>query len=171
MLKYSTKLLFLSLLMALAVPPAVFAQLRVITGKVTSSDDGTALSGASVTLKGTTNSTATDANGNFRLSDVPQSGGILVFSSIGFQTQEVPIGGQNTVNVSLSTDATELSEVVVTSLGIERSRKSLGFAVQSVGAKELTEVKQPNIVSALQGQVAGVQTRTQVVARAWGQGL
>jgi len=143
--------------MALAVPPAVFAQLRVITGKVTSSDDGTALSGASVTLKGTTNSTATDANGNFRLSDVPQSGGILVFSSIGFQTQEVPIGGQNTVNVSLSTDATELSEVVVTSLGIERSRKSLGFAVQSVGAKELTEVKQPNIVSALQGQVAGVQ--------------
>ncbi len=157
MLKYSTKLLFFALITALAIPPAVFAQVRVITGKVTSSEDGTALTGASVTLKGTTNSAATDANGNYRLTDVPQSGGILVFSFIGFQTHEVPIGGQNTVDISLSPDATQLSEVVVTSLGIERSRKSLGFAVQSVGAKELTEVKQPNVVSALQGQVAGVQ--------------
>lgn len=157
MLKHSTKLLFLVALMVLIVPPHVLAQVRVITGKVTSSDDGAALSGASVMLKGTTNSTATDADGNYRLTNVPQTGGTLVFTFIGYQTQEIAIGGQNTVNAMLSPDATELSEVVVTSLGITRSRKSLGFAVQSVGAKELTEAKQPNIVSALQGQVAGVQ--------------
>lgn len=156
MLKYSTKLL-LVLFIALILPFGVFAQARTITGKVTSSDDGTALPGASVVLKGTTNGALTDANGNFSLSGIPASGGTLVFTFIGYQAHEETIGDRSVVNVSLLADATQLSEVVVTSLGIERSRKSLGYAVQSVGAKELTEVKQPNIVSALQGQVAGVQ--------------
>ncbi len=156
MLKYSTKLL-LVLFIALNIPSGVFAQVRVITGKVTSSDDGTTLPGTSVVLKGTTNGTTTDANGNYSLSGIPASGGTLVFSFIGYETYEAPIGNSSVMEVSLSPDANQLSEVVVTSLGIERKRQSLGYSVQSVGAKELTEVKQPNIVSALQGQVAGVQ--------------
>lgn len=156
MLKYSTKLL-LVLFIALAIPPGLFAQVRTITGKVITSDDGAALPGTSVVLKGTTNGTLTDANGNYSLSGIPASGGTLVFTFLGYETSEVSIGDRSVVDVTLSPDATQLSEVVVTSFGIERSRKSLGYAVQSVGAKELTEMKQPNIVSALQGQVAGVQ--------------
>lgn len=156
MLKYSTKLL-LVLFIALTIPIGVFAQVRSIKGKVTSSEDGTALPGTSVVLKGTTNGTTADANGNYSLSGIPASGGILVFSFLGYETQEATIGGRSILDVSLSPDANQLSEVVVTSLGIERKKQSLGYAVQSVGAKELTEVKQPNVVSALQGQVAGVQ--------------
>ncbi len=156
MLKYSTKLL-LVLLIALTVPPGVFAQVRSIQGKVTSSDDGLPLPGTSVVLKGTSNGTTTNADGNYTLGNIPTTGGILVFSFLGYETYEVSIGDRSILNVSLSPDANQLSEVVVTSLGIERKRQSLGYAVQSVGAKELTEVKQPNIVSALQGQVAGVQ--------------
>jgi TonB-linked SusC/RagA family outer membrane protein len=80
-----------------------------------------------------------------------------VFSFIGYKTTEVDIGARSEVNVQLVTDVTQLSEVVVTSFGIEKSKQSLGYSVQTVGAKELTEVRQPNLVSALQGQVAGVQ--------------
>lgn len=156
MLKYSTRIL-LVLLIALAIPPGAFAQSRTVTGKVTGSDDSQALPGVSVMLKGTTNGTITDANGAYSLSGIPASGGTLVFTSIGYETQEASIGDRSILNVTMSADATQLSEVVVTSLGIERSRASLGYSVQSVGASQLTEVKQPNIVSALQGQVSGVQ--------------
>lgn len=156
MLKYSTRIL-LVLLIALAIPPGAFAQVRTVTGKVTGSDDSQALPGVSVMLKGTTNGTITDANGAYSLSGIPASGGTLVFTSIGYETQEASIGDRSILNVTMSADATQLSEVVVTSLGIERSRASLGYSVQSVGANQLTEVKQPNIVSALQGQVSGVQ--------------
>lgn len=156
MLKYSTRIL-LVLLIALAIPLGAFAQSRTVTGKVTGSDDSQALPGVSVMLKGTTNGTITDANGAYSLSGIPASGGTLVFTSIGYETQEASIGDRSILNVTMSADATQLSEVVVTSLGIERSRASLGYSVQSVGASQLTEVKQPNIVSALQGQVSGVQ--------------
>ncbi|MBX2967345.1 MAG: SusC/RagA family TonB-linked outer membrane protein [Cyclobacteriaceae bacterium] len=134
-----------------------YAQERTVSGKVTSSDDGSPLPGVNVVVKGTANGTATDVNGNYTLSGIPASGGSLIFSFIGLQTSEVVIGDRSVVDVALSLDVTQLSEVVVTSFGIEKTKQSLGYAVQSVGGKELTEVRQPNIVSALQGQVAGVQ--------------
>jgi TonB-linked SusC/RagA family outer membrane protein len=132
------------------------AQERTVTGKVSSADDGSSLPGVNVILKGTSTGVVTDAQGNYSI-PVSSSGGTLIFSFIGFQTQEVEIGARSEINVQMNVDVTQLSEVVVTSFGIEKSKQSLGYAVQSVGAKELTEVRQPNIISALQGQVAGVQ--------------
>lgn len=135
---------------------SVFAQERVVTGKVTSAEDGAPIPGVNVILKGTSTGVVSDAQGNYSI-QVGGSAGTLIFSFIGFQTQEVEIGARTEINVQLSVDVTQLSEVVVTSFGIEKSKQSLGYAVQSVGSKELVEVRQPNIVSALQGQVAGVQ--------------
>src|SRR5690606_36144724 len=135
---------------------SVFAQERVVTGKVTSAEDGAPIPGVNVILKGTSTGVVSDAQGNYSI-QVGGSAGTLIFSFIGFQTQEVEIGARTEINVQLSVDVTQLSEVVVTSFGIEKSKQSLGYAVQSVGSKELVEVRQPSIVSALQGQVAGVQ--------------
>ncbi|MCW5909595.1 MAG: SusC/RagA family TonB-linked outer membrane protein [Cyclobacteriaceae bacterium] len=133
-----------------------FAQERIVRGKVTSAEDDSAIPGANIILKGTSTGAVTDGSGNYSIS-LPQGGGTLIFSFIGFQGQEVEVGTRTEINVRLNVDVTQLSEVVVTSFGIEKSKQSLGYAVQSVGGKELTEVRQPNIVSALQGQVAGVQ--------------
>src|SRR5688572_15296813 len=93
------------------VAGSVLAQERVVSGKVTSTEDGSALPGVNVVLKGTTNGTVTDADGNYKL-NVPATGGILVLSFIGLQTQEVPIGEQSVVNAALALDVQQLSEVV-----------------------------------------------------------
>src|SRR6478735_7320664 len=89
-----------------------WAQERVVTGRVTSKDDGSALPGVNVVLKGTSNGTVTDTDGNFRLS-VPGSGGTLTFSFIGLQTQDVEIGAKSTIDIGMETDVKQLSEVVV----------------------------------------------------------
>ncbi|HRG10255.1 MAG TPA: TonB-dependent receptor plug domain-containing protein, partial [Cyclobacteriaceae bacterium] len=146
---------FLSaLLMVIALNS--FAQERIVRGKVTSAEDDSGIPGANVMVKGTSIGAVTDGSGNYSIS-LPDNVGTLIFSFIGFQTQEVEVGARTEINVKLNVDVTQLSEVVVTSFGIEKSKQSLGYAVQSVGAKELAEARQPNIVSALQGQVAGVQ--------------
>src|SRR5690606_23462609 len=100
----------------LALGSSVWAQERTVSGRVTSADDGSPLPGVNVILKGTSNGTATDADGNYRLSGIPASGGALIFSFIGLQTIEVEIGDRATVDVALSLDVTQLSEVVVTAL-------------------------------------------------------
>src|SRR4026209_36888 len=100
------------------------AQDHTITGRVTSADDGSAIPGVSVLLKGTSIGTATDADGKYSIS-VPASGGSLIFSFIGLQAQEVVIGERTVVDVSLSLDITQLSEVVVVAQGIARDKKAL----------------------------------------------
>ena len=102
--RYLTVLLMLITTMA-------WAQSRTVTGKVTSSDDGTGLPGVNVVEKGTNNGTATDVDGNFSLS-VPSTA-TLVFTFVGYTTQEVAVGNQTSVSVSLASDVTSLSEVVV----------------------------------------------------------
>src|SRR6478736_5801200 len=94
---------------------SVWAQDRVVTGKVTSTDDGSALPGVNVVVKGSTNGTVTDAEGNFKLT-VPADGGSLVFSFIGLQTSEVTVGDRSVVDVQLGLDVRQLSEIVVTGL-------------------------------------------------------
>src|SRR5688572_31709720 len=86
------------------------AQTRV-TGKVTSGEDGTGLPGVSILEKGTTNGTVTDVEGNYSISTGPTA--TLVFSFVGFTTQEVAVANQSSISVTLATDATTLSEVVV----------------------------------------------------------
>ncbi|MFY7918640.1 MAG: SusC/RagA family TonB-linked outer membrane protein, partial [Chryseotalea sp.] len=134
----------------------VYAQERIVTGRVTSTEDGTPLPGVNVVVKGTTNGTVTDADGNYRIS-VPNSTSALVYSFIGLKTSEVVVGERNVVDVSLALDVTQLSEVVVTALGIERESKTLGFSVKEVKAEELTVGRTTNVVNALSAKVAGVR--------------
>lgn len=134
----------------------VNAQERTVNGRVTSAEDGSPLPGVNVILKGTSIGTATDADGNFRLS-YTGTGSSLIFSFIGLESKEVPIGDQNVINVSLTLDVTQLSEVVVTALGLERDQKTLGFSVKQVNNQELTTGRTTNVVNALSGKVAGVR--------------
>lgn len=131
-------------------------QQTTITGTVTSAADQSPLPGVSVVLKGTQTGTVTDAQGRFSI-DISTPPAVLVFSFIGYRTTEIDAEGRSVVNVSLEADVTELEEVVVTSFGIEQEKRSLGFSAQAVSGENLIQMRQPNVVSALQGQVAGVQ--------------
>ena len=126
-----------------------------VNGKVTSADDNSALPGVNVYLKGTQTGTITDTEGNYTLS-VADENGILVFSYIGYTTQEVAIGGKTSINVNLQPSLESLQEVVVTALGIEREQKSLGYSVGKVDGSSITTVAQENLLSGMQGKIAGV---------------
>ena len=134
---------------------SALAQERTVSGKVTSSEDGSPLPGVNVVIKGTTNGTVTDADGNYKLS-LPSNGGALVFSFIGLQTQEIAIGDRQVVDVSLSLDVQQLSEVVVTAVGIERERKALGYSVATVSSDNLAQRSEPDPLRALSGKMPGV---------------
>src|SRR5688572_22035243 len=112
-------------LVTLLLLASVSAYAQTVTGKVTSAADGAPIPGASVLIKGTSIGTATDTGGNFTLDVTGAPNSVFVISFIGFLTQEVPVSNQTTVNVSLQEDATQLSEVVVTALGIEKDAKTL----------------------------------------------
>lgn len=147
------KIIFL-VFMALFQISAAVAQERTVTGQVRAAD-GLTLPGVNVIVKGTNQGTVTDMDGRYSLS-VAQ-GATLVFSSLGFGNREVLVGNQTEINLTLQEDLEGLDEVVVTSFGIEQSKKSLGYSVQEIGAEDIAQTNQQNVVSALQGQVAGVQ--------------
>jgi TonB-linked SusC/RagA family outer membrane protein len=134
---------------------SLYAQQRTITGKVTSGDDGSTLPGVNVVVKGTTNGTVTDSNGQYSLT-VASSDGSLVFSFIGFTTQEAAIGDRSVIDMSLSTDVTQLSEVVVTALGIEVSKDRLGSATSKVSGNAVKNSGEANLINGLAGKAAGV---------------
>lgn len=142
------------LLCVLFALPAL-AQDRTVTGKVTSADDGSTLPGVSIQLKGTNRGTTTDSDGNYSLPNVPVNAR-LVFSFIGTATQEIEVGAQTTINVQLKSDASQLTEVVVTAQGIERDRRSLGYSTQDVRGDAIAQRSEPNVLNALQGKLAGV---------------
>ncbi len=133
-----------------------FAQENTISGTVTSADDGSAVPGVNVLVKGTNQGTITDFDGQYRLS-ANADAQTLIFSFVGFATSEVDIAGRSTIDVSLQPSAEELSEVVVTALGVEREKKALGYAIQEVDGSEITEAREVNLVNSLAGKVAGVQ--------------
>jgi len=137
----------------------LLSQTRTITGTVTSATEGEGvLPGVTVTVKGTTTGTITDLNGKFSLS-VPQNAVTLVFSYIGMKKQEVPVTGQNEINVVMESDVLGLDEVVVTALGISREKKSLGYSVQEVKGDNISKTKESNFVNSLSGKVSGVQIK------------
>jgi TonB-linked SusC/RagA family outer membrane protein len=131
------------------------AQERTVTGRVTSSEDGSSLPGVNVVIKGTTNGTVTDSDGNFSLS-VTGTDQSLVFSFIGLASQEVPIGARTTVDVQLTLDVTQLSEVVVTAQGIAQEKKALGYAVASVGESQIASRPVNDVGRILMGKIPGV---------------
>jgi TonB-linked SusC/RagA family outer membrane protein len=134
---------------------SVWAQDRVVTGKVTSADDGSALPGVNVVLKGTTNGTVTDANGDYKIS-VPGSGGILVYSFIGMSTQEEDIGARSVVDLPMKTDVRQLQEVVVNAIGETRERDKLGVASASVGGASVVQSGEANLINGMAGKATGL---------------
>lgn len=131
-----------------------YGQDRTVTGKVTDAADGSQLPGVNVLLKGSTSGTVTDATGNYSL-QIPSTGGVLVFSFIGLTTQEIEIGNQTQINVTMEVDATTLSEVIVTAYGVSKKTSFTGSAVQ-VNAEAIEGRAITNVSAALEG-VAGVQ--------------
>lgn len=138
---------------------SALAQNRSISGTVTSEEDGLSMPGVTIQVTGTTTGTQTDANGNYTLS-VPATAKTLEFSFIGFTKQTVTIGSRTTINVSLVTDAQQLGEVVVTALGVQRSERSVGYAVSKVNPEAVLQISEPDMLKGLQGKVAGVDIRT-----------
>jgi TonB-linked SusC/RagA family outer membrane protein len=151
------RILLVCLTAVLAFASSVaWAQERTVTGRITSSEDGSPLPGVNVVLKGTTNGTVTDVSGAYTLK-VPTEGGVLVFTFIGLTSQEVEIGSRASVDVAMSQDTQQLSEVVVTALGESASKKSVGYAVQDIKSEELLKARESNVVNSLSGKIAGVQ--------------
>jgi TonB-linked SusC/RagA family outer membrane protein len=146
---------FLLLCFSFVFVISVWAQERVVSGKVTSAEDGSALPGVNVVLKGTTNGTVTDASGNFSLS-IPASGGTLSFSFIGFATQDALVGERTIIDVRLGADVTQLGEVVVTGQGFARDKKALGYAVSAVGSDQLSARPVNDVSRVLTGKIPGV---------------
>ncbi|WP_373521779.1 SusC/RagA family TonB-linked outer membrane protein [Aquiflexum sp.] len=149
------KKVLLCFVLSLFTAISVMAQSRTVTGKVTSTDDPDGIPGANILIKGTALGTVTDLDGNFSL-EVPSGSNILVFSFVGYNTQEILLEGRSIVNVILQADFRALSEVVVTSQGIERDERSLGYSLQSIKGDALSQRSEPNVLNALQGKVAGV---------------
>lgn len=132
----------------------VNAQEKTITGTVTSKTDGSILPGVSVIIKGTKKGTETDFDGNYSIK--ASTGDVLEFSFIGMKKASITVANQTTINISLEDDTNQLDEVVVTALGIKKTRKSLTYAAQDIKAEELSKVKQTNPVNSLSGKVSGV---------------
>ena len=151
------KLLLLTALLLLAQLGSTFAQDRQITGKVTSSEDGSPIPGVSISVKGTSKGTTSVADGSYRIS--VGNGTTLIFSSVGFTSQTVAVGSQSVIDVKLAPSTSTLSEVVVTALGVSRDKKSLGYATQEVKGDQVSTAKESNFINSLSGKVSGVEIK------------
>ncbi|MDW8270938.1 MAG: SusC/RagA family TonB-linked outer membrane protein [Bacteroidota bacterium] len=146
-------------IVALVVPTSLSAQdVRRVTGKVLDAETKQPLLGAVVRIKGTKLGTVVRrSDGEFSI-DVPTSSSqILVVSLVGKVTEEVNVAGKDNVTIYLKNDVLELQKVVVTAVGIEREKRSLGYATQEVSGTSITQNREQNLVNALIGKIAGVQ--------------
>ena len=148
-------LTYLLLVLLAGIFSPVIAQNNItVTGRVISQTQSEVLPGVSILVKGTSQGTATNAEGNYTL-ETP-AGSTLVFSFIGLKTTERVVPENGKLDVILESDDTILQEVVVTALGITKEKKSLGYAVQELKTKDLAEAREGNLVNALSGKIAGV---------------
>lgn len=148
------KILQLSVLLTLVFVQMTFAQDRQVKGKVTDETTSSGLPGVAVKVKGTAKGTTTDSDGNYKISVTEK--GVLIFSSVGFGTKEMPVGNATEMNVGLAESTNSIDEVVVTALGISRDKKALGYSVQKIEGKDLTVARETNVVNSLAGRIAGV---------------
>jgi TonB-linked SusC/RagA family outer membrane protein len=154
-----TFILLVLVTLSIIYPWHVRAQERNISGRVTSAADNSPLPGVNVVVKGSSTGSLTDADGRYTIQ--APAGSTLIFSYIGFATQELAVGNSTTLNVSLAEDVRSLDEVVVTALGIEREKRSLTYAVQEIRSDEIIRAREVNVVNALNAKVAGVQIVSQ----------
>jgi TonB-linked SusC/RagA family outer membrane protein len=144
--RYVTVLLMLTTTMA-------WSQSRTVTGKVTASDDGSAMPGVNIVVKGTSTGTTSDVEGRYSLN--VESNATLIFTFVGYATQEVSVGAQSEVNVTLQSDITALSEVVVEGYATIK-KKDLTGSVAQVSANELNKGIYTSPAQLLQGKIAGL---------------
>lgn len=131
------------------------AQNRDVSGRVTGADDGLPLPGVNVVIKGTTNGAVTDGNGQFKLVvNTPET--VLLFSFIGYKSLEVPVGDKTSLDVQLESDITQLSEVIVTALGVVQDRDKFASSVSTVGGKNVVKSGETGVLQGLSGKTAGV---------------
>lgn len=145
--------LLIAFLFSMSYPFNVVAQNHPVSGKVTD-HEGKALSGATVTVKNMQNGTSTDAEGRFSI-NVPNANGTLVFTFVGFTTQEVPLNNRSIIDLSMTNAGTSLQDVVVVGYGVQQKR-SLTGAVATVKEEQLRAVPTGDPASRLQGRAAGV---------------
>jgi TonB-dependent starch-binding outer membrane protein SusC len=156
MRNYLLPKLVVFLVLLLATSSALFAQDRKVSGRVSDAEGG--LPGVNVIIKSTSSGVATDANGDYSIT-VKGDNAVLVFSIVGFKTQEIAVNGQSTINVTIAEDLGILSEVVVTGYAVENKRQTTG-AVSTVKSRDLKAVPSGNVEQQLQGRVAGVTVIT-----------
>ena len=132
-----------------------YAQTHTVSGLVKDKEMGDPLVGVSVSVKGTKNATMTDLNGNYTIQTGPKD--ILVFKYVGMKDTEEAVGDRNTINVLLAPNAESLGEVVVTAMGIKRQSEPLTYSAQTVGGKDVNDIKSINMINSLQGKSAGLQ--------------
>lgn len=149
-----TKWAFKVLMLFVWVPIISHAQTTTVTGTV-KDPNGLGIPGVNIQIKGTTEGSVTDFDGNFII-PVPDLKLTLRFTAVGLKQQEIPLNGRTKLQVIMQEDVKSLSEVVVTALGVEREEKALGYSVQKVSSEQINTVKTNNPVNALSGKVAGV---------------
>ncbi|MDD5149208.1 MAG: SusC/RagA family TonB-linked outer membrane protein [Flavobacterium sp.] len=152
MIKKALKVLFVFCLFAFQ---SIQAQ-TTVKGVVTDAKSGMPIPGVNIFVKGTTSGVSSDLDGQYSI-NVPSRSTILVFSFLGSTTKEVAVGDKTTLNVSLSEDSQQLGEVVVTSLGIKRQQKSLGYSTSTIKSGDIVKTAPTNFASALYGKATGVQ--------------
>ncbi|GIV35912.1 MAG: hypothetical protein KatS3mg032_0291 [Cyclobacteriaceae bacterium] len=154
MIKFYPNLRALMLVLLFAGSTGLWAQTRTISGRVLSSDDGSPVPGANVLEKGTNNGTVTDPDGRFSI-QVSSSGATLVISFVGYSTQEVAVGNQSTIEITLQVDVTALNEIVVIGYG-QVEKKDLTGSIVSVNQASFNKGVMASPQDLLVGKVAGV---------------
>lgn len=147
------KKLFFSMLILLLSSAFIYAQ-KTVSGTV-SDKSGVPLAGASVIVKGTSNGTSTDFDGNYSL-NVQENSDVLLISYIGFKSVEITVGNQTTISVSLEEDAESLDEVVVSVLGFKEKRDAVASTYSVINAQDALKSKEPTLINSLAGKAAGL---------------
>jgi len=149
------KLLLLAFILLGITSMTAFGQGHEVSGKVTSAEDGTPLPGVNVIIKGTPTGTVTDADGNFSI-NVPDANTILIFTFIGLESQEITVGERSVVDVQLRQDVTQLSEVVVTALGLEAQKDKVGLSSSSISGTAISGSGETGLLNSMAGKTTGV---------------
>src|SRR3990170_2067289 len=147
----------LSFFICLLAIANVWGQQRTIHGKVTDAN-GKPLQNVTVSVKGTNSATQTDASGGFNINAADNS--TLVFSSVGFGSQEIPVGQRAEFDVAMSQRATDLTEVVVTAFGQTRSKDKIGYSSQTFKSEDIVRSAPVSALDGLQGRIAGADIST-----------
>ncbi len=133
-------------------------QKNEVTGQVTGDEDGMGIPGVTILIKGTAIGVTTDFDGNYTL-QVPDANAVLIFSSVGFEAQEITVGSQSVINVSMKSSLTEIDEVIVTALGTTVRIDQTATTNSVVQARDMAKSGESGVINALSGKASGVQIR------------